>query len=1061
MLGTDAWRANANVFHAAVPTAPRTVEYNLTIGYFLADPDGVPVSVLGINSQLPSPTLSVTKGDTLIVNLRNEDPAHGHSLHWHGLAMKGANTQDGVVGVTQCSLQPFNEMQYSFVVEDDPGTYWYHGHSGLNKVGARGIAGMLIVHAREGEDPHSNLYQEEVPLFLQDWSHESPHDHYLKSRGGLHPPTAQSANAHNVALYPWTSGLINGIGDKENNRYSVLSLESTATRDDKTGVRMRICNGGENFALRVSIDCHRMLVISTDGTTTEPLLVDSVIVHLGERYDIIPIMRDDGSCKNADGNYWVRANTLENDKGAQVRMNHEVRAILRYAGSPAEFPTTDASLSFGVILNCFDVSAPSLRPGSTCLPITALMTHSILRNKYDSLILADPDETHEVSFEHSRGSKHYGHFTRIRPDVHDINRSVSHRSGNYTQFVLPGRPIYDNLAALEPMDHDHTLHLDLQYGNSVQIVWNHRSRTAHPIHIHGYKFIIAATHEAPALDRCSIVDCPDERDWFRWPLDKSVVDETLNSGNYIVKDTAVLPAGGYLVTRFKADNPGHWIAHCHTDFHLADGMGVILREGGGTPIGPIPPSFPSCSGAAFEAYDIGAMAAHQPACQCLDDPETILHAAPESTWKCSTDSLCRHAPVIGVGDTDHCLAADQEGGERVRGVSQERDWTKQVITIFLSILLVTAMILIIRYIKPSNPDTSNKPNDEPFTSYEQVRLLSALVMCYEWKKYMKYIMIVQVVGLATVGGLIYLDAGYDTSERAFREKIAFVFWQCAFWSVSTVYGSIVTYHFEDLKAMNGAMVWIEPISETNSGNRSAVAVSMGTYHLTRFAVSLLLASPWPFLFALVTESFSQMMPTVWATLGSGFILLLTQQAFDGMGCFLAEVAGPTNTPLAVCLGTIVSQLLVIAGGFYRTVPTFISAIGPIRYSFAAISKMTFSSTDSFWCTPDRAMAWRGYTFCSTELSGAIADLKIRGLNVIDSSEIPRIWPDTLALVVIIVCLRFACYTMARFNTRKGRRNSRRGQSQRNSGSIVVSSRRGYLLRSSQSRGRGTLGRTGA
>ena len=113
--------------------------------------------------------------------------------------------------------------------------------------------------------------------------------------------------------------------------------------------------------------------------------------------------------------------------------------------------------------------------------------------------------------------------------------------------------------------------------------------------------------------------------------------------------------------------------------------------------------------------------------------------------------------------------------------------------------------------------------------------------------------------------------------------------------------------------MNGAMVWIESISETKSGNRSAVAVSMGTYHLTRFAVSLLLASPWPFLFALVTESFSQMMPTVWATLGSGFILLLTQQAFDGMGCFLAEVAGPTNTPRAVCLGTIVSQLLVIAG----------------------------------------------------------------------------------------------------------------------------------------------------
>ena len=42
------------------------VEYNLTIGYFIARPDGRPVTVLGINGQLPSPTLEVTRGDTLV-----------------------------------------------------------------------------------------------------------------------------------------------------------------------------------------------------------------------------------------------------------------------------------------------------------------------------------------------------------------------------------------------------------------------------------------------------------------------------------------------------------------------------------------------------------------------------------------------------------------------------------------------------------------------------------------------------------------------------------------------------------------------------------------------------------------------------------------------------------------------------------------------------------------------------------------------------------------------------------------------------------------------------------
>lgn len=79
------------------------------------------------------------------------------------------------------------------------------------------------------------------------------------------------------------------------------------------------CKGGENFALRVSVDNHRLLIISTDGIDTEPLLVDSVIIHLGERYDAIPIPKKEGDAfTRADGNHWIRARTLETDEEAQV-----------------------------------------------------------------------------------------------------------------------------------------------------------------------------------------------------------------------------------------------------------------------------------------------------------------------------------------------------------------------------------------------------------------------------------------------------------------------------------------------------------------------------------------------------------------------------------------------------------------------------------------------------------------------------------------------------------------------------------------------------------------------
>ena len=43
--------------------------------------------------------------------------------------------------------------------------------------------------------------------------------------------------------------------------------------------------------------------------------------------------------------------------------------------------------------------------------------------------------------------------------------------------------------------HEHSLFLDINSGSNVQIALNHESRTAHPIHIHGYKFVVAAIHE--------------------------------------------------------------------------------------------------------------------------------------------------------------------------------------------------------------------------------------------------------------------------------------------------------------------------------------------------------------------------------------------------------------------------------------------------------------------------------------------------------------------------------------------------------------------------------------
>ena len=37
---------------------------------------------------------------------------------------------------------------------------------------------------------------------------------------------------------------------------------------------------------------------------------------------------------------------------------------------------------------------------------------------------------------------------------------------------------------------------------------------------------------------------------------------------------ALLPAGGYLVTAFKADNPGSWLTQCHIAWYASSGLAL-------------------------------------------------------------------------------------------------------------------------------------------------------------------------------------------------------------------------------------------------------------------------------------------------------------------------------------------------------------------------------------------------------------------------------------------------------------------------------------------------------
>lgn len=78
----------------------------------------------------------------------------------------------------------------------------------------------------------------------------------------------------------------------------------------------------------------------------------------------------------------------------------------------------------------------------------------------------------------------------------------------------------------------------------------------HPFHLHGHKFHVM---DMGILDKNLTMD-----DILRNGIDRP---ERFPK-NPSLKDTIQVPNAGYARIKFRADNPGFWIGHCHFDYHL-------------------------------------------------------------------------------------------------------------------------------------------------------------------------------------------------------------------------------------------------------------------------------------------------------------------------------------------------------------------------------------------------------------------------------------------------------------------------------------------------------------
>ncbi|MEV6951256.1 multicopper oxidase family protein [Streptomyces sp. NPDC051183] len=267
---------------------------------------GLSVRSWAYGDRLPGQEVRVAAGGTLALTLANHLP-EATSLHWHGLALR--NDMDGVPGLTQRDIAPGGSFTYRFAVPH-PGTYWFHPHSGVQQ--DRGLYAPLIV-----EDPKEPLsYDKEWVVVLDDWldgvEGSTPDAVLAELRKGMgtgsggsggsggghagHGSTGSSAapatgGPSRVLMGGDSDVLGKDAGDVAYPHYLVNGRTpqdpSVFTARPGERIRLRIVNAGGDTAFRIALGGHELTVTHTDGYPVEHVTARSLLLGMGERYDVL------------------------------------------------------------------------------------------------------------------------------------------------------------------------------------------------------------------------------------------------------------------------------------------------------------------------------------------------------------------------------------------------------------------------------------------------------------------------------------------------------------------------------------------------------------------------------------------------------------------------------------------------------------------------------------------------------------------------------------------------------------------------------------------------------
>ncbi|KAG8210487.1 Extracellular dihydrogeodin oxidase [Trichophyton interdigitale] len=362
----------------------------------------------------------------------------------------------------------------------------------------------------------ANYDEDKGVLFLQDWSHTPTFtDWSAKEKYGI------TKSLNNLLING--TNTFNCTGSMDPNCVGGGKKFETVFEPGKKYL-IRLANVAMDSLFQFNIDGHKFKVIAVDFVPIVPYETDNVLVNVGERYDIVV------EANATPGDYWMRGGWLKACQGVANDNPGSITGIVRYNSRSTEEPTTTSTVQPPKF--CADEPATKLVPrvkfdvgtisGTTVEGINVRLTHAAFFQwtiNGSSLALDWNKPTLQYVFKNA---------SDIPTPYNVVSVDRKNPSGDEWAVLV----IQNTAAAL--------------FAN-----------IAHPIHLHGHDFWVLAQETGKLWDG--------NMDSFKL---KGVPR----------RDTALLPARGYLAIAFRLDNPGAWLIHCHIAWHSSQGLALEFVE---------------------------------------------------------------------------------------------------------------------------------------------------------------------------------------------------------------------------------------------------------------------------------------------------------------------------------------------------------------------------------------------------------------------------------------------------------------------------------------------------